>query len=72
MSRTKAWQLRTKVRAGEVSTVRLPFPHPGGEYETCIFFRDHSSEVVERYETQDEAARGHERHVSEHGGKVLL
>lgn len=64
------WQLYTMTKVGDVSTVELPIVgHPGGDYETCIFFKDGDSEVVERYETKDEAAKGHARHVEARGGE---
>lgn len=70
---TRQWQLCTKVRGGTVSTALLPITHPGGmNYETCVFFDGGESNVVERYATQVEAAKGHSRHVADLGGRVWL
>ena len=58
------WQLRTEVRAGEISTVKLPdiLKNRGGDYETAFFSED-SSEILERYYTQEEAKAGHQKWV---------
>ena len=42
----------------DVSTIELPGTLFAG-YETCLFFSDGSSEVVESYSTAEEAAQGH-------------
>lgn len=41
-----------------ISTVELPLNHG---YETCIFNSRKNSEVVDRYDTEDDAVRGHLR-----------
>lgn len=52
-----------------VSTVRLPVPHNGGQYETCVFAGD-DSDVVERYKTSVEAAAGHAKYCKKYGVKI--
>ena len=51
-----------------VSTVALPIPHgfegPNLWYETCIFLDRTTNRVVERYETEVEAAHGHAVYVN--------
>ena len=65
------WQIKTSHRGGVlVSTVKLPFPHPGGIYETCIFGSDERSEVVERYQTKLLACAGHQKHASKYGPSI--
>lgn len=50
-----------------LSTVSLPIVHPGGSYESCVFYKDGQSEVLERYWTRAEAQKGHVRHAIELG-----
>jgi hypothetical protein len=54
-----------------LSTIILPLSMDYGDgkvyqYETCLFAGG-DSEVLERYETLEEAVRGHEKHRYEHG-----
>ena len=49
-----------------LSTIELSFPHGKScnlHYESCAFWNG-GSRVIERYETQSEAAKGHERLLS--------
>ena len=47
----------------QVSTVLLPFPHLGGEYETMIFGAGMNSPLW-RYRTFEDAKKGHDRVVN--------
>ncbi|MFA5626077.1 MAG: hypothetical protein WC965_01070 [Thiohalomonadaceae bacterium] len=49
-------QLRTQTDAALVSTVQLGRTL----FETCLFFTDGGSEVVERYVYADHAVQGHQ------------
>lgn len=49
-----------------LSTVRLPLSKM---YESCVFFADGNSDVLERYASQLAAARGHIRLSKELGVK---
>lgn len=51
-----------------VSTIELPF---GEGYETCIFRGKKDNEVVECYDTEDEASAGHLRHARYMGLKTV-
>jgi len=51
-----------------VSTVKLPMNHG---YETCVFRGKKDNEVVEHYETEDEASAGHLRHARYMGLKTV-
>jgi hypothetical protein len=49
-----------------VSTVKLPFKHNGGQFETMVFTVDEAHKVtawyeldMQRYETEEEAKTGH-------------
>ena len=47
-----------------VSTVFLGVPHCGGTFETMVFQGEYSKDHdMERYETWDQAVKGHERMV---------
>ena len=54
-------RLRIRLR---LSTVQLP---GNFGYETCLFRRDGSSDVIEHYETLDEAMAGHYHHAKHYG-----
>ena len=62
--------LRLKRATVELSTVRLPFRHSGGIYETALF-TESDSEVLERYETACEAIEGHRRYKRQYGLKEI-
>ncbi len=67
----------TDVSNVRISTVLLPFPHMGGQYETCVFLLNSEgssieSNVVNRYETWDKALEGHERIVKHFRSKLSL
>lgn len=48
-----------------VSTVLLPFPHRGGQYETTVSPPDSWRGLdTDRYDTLEEAEAGHERMVA--------
>ena len=50
-----------RIRDMEISTVELP-RMPGDDqvrYETCIFYDNSLSEVVDQYSTEEEAHRAH-------------
>lgn len=74
MSERVAWTL-IEGPPGErwvVSTVRLPFTHIGGDYETLVFPATVEGEVaswaelaMRRYETVEAAHAGHEAMVAE-------
>ena len=48
----------TDVRGVRISTVRLPFIHIGGWYETLVFGGEMNDTMV-RYNTVKEARKGH-------------
>ena len=69
--KTPRFQLRTAIPGYTVSTVELPFTHPGGIYETMVFPSDSSGEITDwreqdmnRYETEEEARDGHAKMVT--------
>ncbi len=45
----------------QLSTIELPKISGATEFETCVFFEDGSSEVLQRYWTQGDAILGHFR-----------
>lgn len=53
----------TNVNGIEISTVKLGRLMSGGVYETCVFYKDGSSDVVAQYRTRLEAENGHRRWV---------
>lgn len=55
--------LKTHLDNVTVSTVMLVFDYFNCPYETCVFIKNGGSEVVERYETLEEAKLGHEKWV---------
>jgi len=66
----KQWQLINTFGRTEVSTVELPnIPgfDLGYRFETCVFFRDGSSEVVARYQSRAEATLGHRTACARYG-----
>ena len=64
----KQWQLIDRFSRTEVSTVELPgILDLGHRFETCVFFRNGSSEVVARYDTQAAATEGHKAACARYG-----
>lgn len=57
------WKLRTHFPNGDVlSTVELPsmiHTREAPQWESCFFYESQESEVVARYDTQEEAIQGH-------------
>lgn len=65
---TTRWQLKTKVKGCEVSTVDLGLDHSFGigaplYYETMIFGDDRFEGYQERYSTKKEAKKGHKKAI---------
>lgn len=52
-----------------LSTVQLPSLSGLVQYESCVFFSDGNSEVVQKYANQVDAAIGHKRISAELGLK---
>lgn len=66
----KQWQLIDTFDRTEVSTVELPLIRGrdlGYRFETCVFFRGGSSEVVARYDSRAEATLGHKTACARYG-----
>jgi len=57
----------------QLSTVAMPFTSPwllhdfGYAYESCIFYLDGNSEVVARYNREEDAVAGHHQLCRYHG-----
>ena len=62
--------LNSQISAITLSTIELPFAHPGGSFESCLFYEDGQSEVLERYFTAVEARQGHERILAKLRGEI--
>lgn len=60
---------RLSVPVMKISTVKLPDNYG---YETCVFYGRKRSEVVETYETMEEAIEGHKRVCAEHGASKKI
>lgn len=56
----------SKVCLVRLSTIQLPSDFG---YETCIFYADGTSDVLEHYETKAAAIEGHRDHTIAHGLK---
>jgi len=55
------WQILTQLpNSTEISTVELHL----GQYETCIFYIDRLSMVLDSYATKEQAIAGHIRFVN--------
>lgn len=56
------------VNGTDISTVRLPYNIFGNRdqpvWETCLFYSNGDSDVVEQYSTQDDAVLGHTEWVN--------
>ncbi len=51
----------------ELSTILLPpVFYPKSRWESCIFYADGTSKVLEQWFTEDEARAGHERLIVEY------
>ena len=65
------WKLRTEVKGHRVSTVFLGSYHSGGPYETMVFKGEIMRELdFDRYESREEAIKGHERIVTKWRDKL--
>ena len=51
-----------------LSTIELPGDYG---YETCVFNKDESSDVIESYKTLDEAIVGHYHHAKYYGCNTI-
>lgn len=68
---SRRWQVRTRdTRTGnELCTTEMPnlegwgLPALGYRYESCMFLADGNSEVLDRYQTREQAEDGHQRLV---------
>ena len=60
--------LRTTTATGvDVSTIELsPLFAGGSRFETCLFFPNGDSEVVDTYTTKESAKEGHKKQVERH------
>jgi hypothetical protein len=57
----------------EISTVKLPqIAYPDGVWETCAFYADDTSQMLEQYTNEENARAGHRRHVDFLISKSLL
>lgn len=54
-----------------ISTVKLKLPDNYG-YETCVFYGRKKNEVVDTYETMEEAIEGHKRVCAEYGASKKI
>jgi hypothetical protein len=50
----------------DISTVKLPKEtYPDGVWETCVFYADDTSQVLEQYTSEVAARAGHRKYVDE-------
>lgn len=69
------WQIRTTdTRTGDtLCTTEMPRGYPWGyHYESCMFYADDSSDVKDRYDTLDQAEKGHSSLVQALMGRELV
>lgn len=50
----------------ELSTILLPPMYPSKTWESCLFYADSGSQVLNRYYSEDEARAGHEQLIVEY------
>lgn len=60
---------RFRVSVIKISTVKLPDNYG---YETCVFYGHKNNEVVDTYETMEEAINGHKRVCAEYGASKKI
>jgi hypothetical protein len=54
------WQIKTCLPNGdELSTVKLPEQFYKDQWESCWFYAEGGSDVVERYDNVEDAVKGH-------------
>jgi len=66
------WRVCTEIKGYLVSTVFLGMVHSGGPYETMVFKGEDRSELdFDRYESREEAIKGHERIANKWRDKLI-
>jgi hypothetical protein len=54
----------SQVKTTVISTIKIPIGLSPYVYETCLFYNGEKSEVVDSYQTETDALRGHVKWVN--------